>query len=135
MADILVPILDPDEAEWAAGQAIALNRQKPVHVHLLCVRRPLPRHIAQFFSAADLRGFHEESGMRALEPAVRLLEQAGVRHERHVVVGRQAQSIVAFARQLGCAQIILPQRQGLFSSLGLGSIGSQVRQLMQAQSA
>jgi hypothetical protein len=52
----------------------------------------------------------------------------------HVVVRRQAQSIVDFAKQHECARIILPQRKG-FPLLGLGSIGSQVRQLMQAQSA
>ena len=134
MTEILVPILDPDDSEWAASEAIALNRQMPVHVHLLSVRHPLPKHIAQFFGGADLRRFHEESGNRSLAPAVRMLEQAGVRHDEHVVVGRQAQSIVNFAKQHECAQIILPQRKG-FPSLGLGSIGSQVRQLMQAQSA
>ena len=115
-------------------QAIALNRHTPATVHLLSVRRPLPKHIAQFFGAADLRSFHEESGLRTLEPAARLLEEAGIRHDLHVMVGSYAQSIVEFAKQHECAQIVLPERKG-FSSLGLGSIGSQVRQLMQAQSA
>ena len=136
MAHILVPILDSDEAEWAVNQAIALNHQTPVHVHLLAVRHPLPKHIAQFFSATDLRHFHEESGLRALQPAISLLEQAKIPFEAHVVVGRPAQSIVKCAQQRGCAQIVLPQRkEGLFASLGLGSVESQVRQLMQAQSA
>jgi nucleotide-binding universal stress UspA family protein len=134
MADILLPILDPDDSQWAVEQAISLNRRNPVKVHLLSVRHPLPRHIAQFFGGGDLRRFHEETGMRALEPAIRLLDQAGVAHEEHVVVGRQAQSIVEFAKQHECVQIILPQRKG-FPSLGLGSIGSQVRQLMQAPTA
>jgi nucleotide-binding universal stress UspA family protein len=136
MTDILVPIIDPDDAEWAASQAIALNRQRPVLVHLLAVRRSLPMHITRFFGAGDLQSFYQEAGLRALAPAIRLLEQAGVGYEPHVVVGRQAQSIVKLAKQLGDVQILLRQApEGLRSSLGMGSIGSQVRQLMQAQSA
>ena len=136
MADILVPIIDPDDVEWAANQAIALHRQTPALVHLLAVRRPLPKHITRFFGAGDLQGFYQDAGLRALAPAMRLLEQAGVRYEPHVVVGRQAQSIVKFAEQLGGAQIVLRQRpEGLRESLGLGSIGSQVQHLMQAHSA
>ncbi len=135
MSDVLVPIIDPDDAEWAANQAIALNRQQPLLAHLLAVRRPLPMHITRFFGTGDLQSFYQEEGLRALAPAIRLFEQAGVRYDTHVVAGRLAQSIVKLAKQLGDAQIILPQRpEGLRSSLGLGSIGSQVRQLMQAPS-
>lgn len=135
MTDILVPIIDPHDVEWAANQAIALNRQGPVLVHLLAVRHSLPLHITHFFGPGDLQSFHQEAGLHALAPAIRLLHQAGVRCEPHVVVGRLAQSIVKIAKQLGEVQIILPSyREGLRSSLGMGSIGSQVRQLMQAQS-
>jgi nucleotide-binding universal stress UspA family protein len=136
MTDILVPIINPGDAEWAANQAIALNRQKPVLAHLLSVRHALPVHITQFFGRGDLRSFYQEAGLQVLAPAMQLLEQAGVRYEPHVLVGRPAQSIVKLAKQLGDVPIILPQRrEGLLSSLGMGSIGSQVRQLMQAQSA
>jgi len=135
MTEILIPIIDPDDVEWAANQAIALNRQKPVLVHLLSVRHALPLHITRFFGRGDLRSFYQEAGLQALAPAIQLLEQAGVRYETHVLVGRKAQSIVKLARQLGDVQIILPQRrEGLRSSLGMGSVGSQVQQLMHAQS-
>jgi nucleotide-binding universal stress UspA family protein len=135
MTDILVPIIDPDDAEWAVNQAIALNRQQPVLVHLLSVRHALPMHITRFFGRGDLRSFYQEAGLQALAPAIELLERAGVRYEPHVLVGRQAPCVVKLARQLGDVQIILPQqrREGL-RSLGMGSVGSQVRQLMQAQS-
>jgi len=137
MTDILVPIVNPDDVEWATNQAIALNGQKPVLAHLLSVRHGLPMHIAQFFfGRGDLRSFYQEAGLQALAPAMQLLERAGVRYEPPVLVGRPAQSIVKLAKQLGDVPIILPQRrEGLLSSLGMGSIGSQVQQLMQAQSA
>jgi nucleotide-binding universal stress UspA family protein len=135
MKDILVPIIEPDDAEWAASQATALSRQSPVRIHLLAVRRSLPMHITRFFGPGDLQGFYQEAGLRVLAPAIRLLERAGVPYEAHVVVGRQAPSIVKLAKQLGDVQILLrPGPEGLRSSLGMGSIGSQVRQLMQAQS-
>lgn len=136
MTDILVPILDADDVEWAVNQVIAINRQRPVVAHLLAVRHPLPMHITRFFCAADLQGFHRDAGLNALAPAIRLLEQAGIRYETHVVVGRKAQSIVKLAKQLGDVQIVLPEEhQGFRSSFGMGSIGSQVEQLMHAPSA
>jgi nucleotide-binding universal stress UspA family protein len=74
--------------------------------------------------------------MRVLEPAVRLLDEAGVPHHDHVMVGSPAETIVEFAERNKCAEIVLPdQSDGLLAVFGLGSIGSQVRHLMQAHAA
>jgi len=100
-----------DDVEWATNQAIALNRQKPVLAHLLSVRHALPMHITQFFGRGDLRSFYQEAGLQVLAPAMQSLDQAGVRYEPHVLVGRPAQSIVKLAKQLGDVPIILPQRR------------------------
>jgi len=133
MHDIVVPICDTGDAEWAAGQAMAIYREEPVRVHLLNVQRPLPRHIAQFFNRDDLRDFHRDSGMRVLEPVIGLLDRAGVPHEDHVLVGPPAETIVRFAEDLHARQVVVdtPSRSVL-SMLGLGSIGSQVHHLMQS---
>jgi nucleotide-binding universal stress UspA family protein len=133
---VLVPISAPEEAQWAAEQAIARYRKEPVHVHLLNVQRPLPRHVSRFFAGGDLHDFHRDSGMRVLEVAMRLLDEAGVPHLDHVMVGGPAETIVEFALQNKCAEIVLPdQSDGLLAVFGLGSIGSQVRHLMQAHAA
>jgi nucleotide-binding universal stress UspA family protein len=134
MSRILVPICSAGDAAWGATQAIALHREAPVHVDLLNVQRPLPKHVSQFFSRGDLRDFHQEAGMRVLEPAIRMLDDAGVPHDDHVLVGHPAETIVRFAEEHGSQRVVVDTPEnGLLSMLGLGSIGSQVRHLMQGQ--
>jgi nucleotide-binding universal stress UspA family protein len=136
MNEIVVPICDAADAPWAATQAIARYRQEPVRIHLLNVQRPLPKHVAQFFNRNDLRAFHEEAGMRVLEPARRLLDEAGVPHEDHVLVGHPAETIVNFAEDRHCDQVVVDApSHGMLSLLGLGSIASQVQHLMAAHAA
>ena len=132
MNDIVVPICAAADAAWAAREAIALYHAEPAHIHLVNVQHPLPRHVAQFFSRNDLRDFHRDNGMRVLEPAMRMLDDAGVPHEDHVLIGHAADAIVRFAEDRGCRQVIVDAPAcGVLSMLGLGSIGSQVRHLMQ----
>ena len=137
MSDILVPIVSATDAAWAASQAISLHRSDPsARIHLLNVQRPLPKHVSQFFNRNDLRDFHQESGMRVLEPAMRMLDEAGVPHVDHVLVGHPAETIVQFAEDRGCRQIVVDAPStGVLSMLGLGSIGSQVQHLMQTHAA
>jgi nucleotide-binding universal stress UspA family protein len=136
MKDILIPISEPAEASTAADQAIALYRQQPARIHLLNVQRPLPRHVSQFFGRNDLNDYYRDTGMHVLEDAVRKLEAAGVPHEDHVLVGKPAETIVQFAEACPCDEVVLgepPQR--LASIFGLGSIGSQVRHLLELHAA
>jgi len=137
MDDILVPISDPGESQWAAEEAIALYRKGVARIHLLNVQRPLPRHIAQFFSGGDLRDFHRDAGMRILDSAMHILDNAGIPHEDHVLVGNQAETIVRFAQEHHCLEVVLDNapKGGMLSIFGLGSIGSQVRHLMQTQAS
>jgi len=117
MDRIVVPICNASDAAWAAAQAIALYRAAPAHVDLLTVQRPLPKHVAQFFSKTDLRDFHRDSGMRVLEPAIRTLDEAGVPHEDHVLVGHPAETIVRFASDHHCAQIVVDEpAKGMLST-------------------
>ena len=132
MKHILVPISTYDDPRWAAEQAIARYRREPVHIHLLNVQRPLPQHVSRFFGGGDLRNFHRDSGMQALAPAMRLLDEAGVPHRDHVEVGNPARTIVDFSERNKCAEVVLQnQSDSMLAIFGLGSIGSQVRHLMQ----
>jgi len=136
MKHVLVPISTPEEARWAAEQAIARYRKEPAHIHLLNVQRPLPQHISRFFSGGDLRNFHQDAGMKVLEPVIRMLDEAGVPHRDHVKVGNPAKTIVEFSEHNKCAEVVLQdQSDSLLAIFGLGSIGSQVRHLMQAHAA
>jgi len=136
MQNVLVPVSTLGDARWAAEQAIARYRKEPAHIHLLNIQRPLPRHVSRFFAGGDLHDFHRDAGMRVLEPTIRLLDEAGVPHHVHVLVGNPAESIVQFAEQNKCEEVVLEtQAEGLLAIFGLGSIGSQVRHLMQAHAA
>jgi len=136
MKHVLVPISTFDDARWAAEQAIARYRRDPAHIHLLNVQRPLPQHVSRFFGGGDLRNFHRDAGMKVLEPVIRMLDEAGVPHRDHVKVGNPAKTIVEFSERNGCAEVVLQnQPDGLLAVFGLGSIGSQVRHLMQAHAA
>ena len=132
MRDIVIPVCDTGDAGWASSQAINLYHGEPVHIHLLNVQRPLPKHIAQFFNRDDLRDFHRDAGMRVLEPVIAMLDKAGVPHEDHVLVGHPAESIVRFAEDLHCQVIVDTPAKSMLSMFGLGSIGSQVHHLMQS---
>jgi nucleotide-binding universal stress UspA family protein len=133
MNEIVVPICESSEARAGAERAIALHREAPVLVHLLNVQRPLPKHVAQFFDRNDLRDCHRDAGMHVLEAAIRMLETAGVPHEDHVLVGHPAETIVRFAEEHGCRQIVVDApSSNVLSLLGLGSVASQVQHLVQA---
>lgn len=133
MSQILVPIESSAQAAPAAERALALHRAEPAQIHLLNVQRPLPRHVSRFFPRSELCAFHHEAGLAVLAPAMRVLDDAGVAHQDHVIVGHAAEAIVAFAEQHRCDDIVLdtPTR-GLLSILHAGSIASQVRHLMRA---
>jgi len=133
MKCVVVPIEEGRDSAWAVDHVIGLYRQEPLRVFLLNVQPPLPHYVARFIRKAELQAFHRENGMRALERAIGRLDEAGVPHADRVLVGRKAETIVDFARKVSCAQIILPKRgAGLLPSLGLGSIGGQLRHLLGA---
>jgi nucleotide-binding universal stress UspA family protein len=132
MSDIVVPICSTTDATWAAREAIALYRgDSGARVHLVNVQPPLPKHVAQFVNRHDLREFHHDTGMQVLEPAIRKLDEAGVPHEDHVLIGHPAETIVRFAEDRGCRHIVVDApASGMLAMLGLGSVGSQVLHLM-----
>lgn len=132
MMTVLIPIEEGRDATSAIAQVIALNRQEPVRVYLLNVRTPLPSYVARFIPAAERHAFHHENGMRAMRDAIAKLDEAGIAHREQVLVGNKAESIVQFARQHRCSEIVLDGHDGgLLAGLGLGSIRAQLRHLLQ----
>ncbi len=98
--------------------------------HLLNVQPPLPASAAGFVAADVVRGYHEEEGGRALDAAAALLEAAGCRFHRHIVIGNVAASIVDCAKRWDCDQIIMGTRgHGTIEGLILGSVSAKVLHL------
>jgi hypothetical protein len=136
MKSVVVPIHDARDAQWATARAVELYRREAVRIHLVNVQYPLSRHVSKFFNGHDIHDFHRDTGMRVLEPAMRALDEAGVPHQDHVLVGRKVDCIVRFAKEHSCSQVILEERaDGLLSVFGLGSIASQVHQLLACETA
>ncbi len=133
MKSVAVPINDSKDMQWTINHVITLYRQEPVKIHLLNVQPLLPQDISRFFSRGEIRDFHRDNGMLALKPAIEMLDRAEVPHWNHVLVGHRAEMIVRFAQEHHCSRIIIANRsEGLLSSLGLGSVGSQIRHLIGA---
>lgn len=136
MKSVVVPISDARDLQWAINHVIDMHRSEPLRIHLLNVQAPLSRDISRFFDSGEIRDFHRDNGMLALKPAIDTLDQAQVPHWDHVLVGHQAETIVNFAKDHQCSQIIIAKHsEGILSNFGLGSIGSQIRHLIGAGSA
>ena len=111
---------------------IELYRKEPIRIHLLNVRTPLPSYVARFIPAAERHAFHHENGMRAMREAITRLDEAAIAHHEEVRIGNKAETIVQFAREKRCAEIVVDGNEnGFLAGLGLGSIRAQLRHLLQ----
>lgn len=96
-------------------------------IHLLNVQPPLSGDVSRFINAGQIRDFHREEGLKALAEARGRLEAAGIVPQLHVSVGNSAETIAAYAADLGCEMILLGTRghTGISGTL-LGSVASRV---------
>ena len=108
MRRVLVPVDGSPNSEQAVRHVVAEFARDPrIEVHLLNVQTPLSRHVSRFVSRRDAGAYHREESEKALAPARRLLEQHGVAHGTHSVIGERAKSIVDAARRLHCTHIVI----------------------------
>lgn len=136
MRTLIVPVNDATEGLALARKAIDAYRRERASIVVLNVQRPLPLHIAQFFSRDELAAVHREEGAKVLAPAEEALRQAQVPFESHVLVGKPAETIVQFAEARADSEVIIDAPSaGLLARLGIGSIASQVQHLMSAHAA
>ncbi len=125
---ILVPVDGSENALRAVRFAIGLARERPgTELHLLNVQPPVGGTVAMFVNKADIRGYHRDEGMKALAAAIELVKAAGVSVAHHIGVGQPGETVAAFAKELGCGQIVMGTR-GLGAALGLllGSVATDV---------
>lgn len=109
---IMMKVLLPVDGSANSLNAVrhVVNRflgDSAMEVHLLHVRAPLTRHIAQFVSRRDRESFHKDEAERALVPARDLLNQFGVPHAEHVELGEKAVTINRVAQRLRISQIVM----------------------------
>lgn len=132
---LLIPVtLHTTEAQLrsALAEAIALYRMEPaVRIHLLNVQVPVSRHVADFFSSAELRRLHTETGTEALAAARELLDAAQVPYKIHIEIGRTAETIVRIAQEFHCGKILMGHAaRPDFPEKLFGTLPNQVRHLL-----
>jgi nucleotide-binding universal stress UspA family protein len=130
MNSVVVPVEESREPTWAIDYVCSLYSRIPLCIHLLNVRHPLPEYVARFIPRVEREAYHRENGLRAMRAAIERLDARGIAHHDHVRVGRKAETIVRFARDHDCSEIVVDKPGSLLEGLGLGSIQSQLRHLL-----
>jgi len=106
--NILVPVDASPNALRAVRHAIAeYRRHHELRVHLLNVQPRLSRHAARFVSRADREGWLRDRADSAMAPAVALLTDAGVPHEKHWATGERVEQICRAATRLDVQRIVM----------------------------
>jgi nucleotide-binding universal stress UspA family protein len=125
---VLLPTDGSEPSHRAVAHALDLAaRGLPVELRLLNVQPAVRGGAATLVSHRDLDSYHRDEGMKVLAESLRLVEAAGHKPHAHVCVGDPGETVVAFARQLNCDQIVMGTRGiGSVTTLLLGSVAKHV---------
>ncbi|MBM3545779.1 MAG: universal stress protein [Alphaproteobacteria bacterium] len=128
LSKVLVTVDGSPQAERAVRHAIELHKIGQVReMHLLNVQPPLSGDVASFVDKPTRDDYHREEADKALDSARKLFKAAGIAFKEHVGVGQPAPAIVAFAKKLGCGQIVMGTHGlGAALRLVLGSVAQEV---------
>jgi nucleotide-binding universal stress UspA family protein len=134
MRQILIPIdpSQPGRTRSAVEQVVRICREEPVAVRLLRVQPKVSGHVAMFFDKRELRELQLGAGAEDLQFAQSLLDAAGVSYTSTVLVGRDAETIIAAARDYGCDRIVFGREETSLAGKIFGSLAQQVHQLLGA---
>jgi len=108
----------------------ATSRVTRPDLFLVNVQAPLSTDITRFIDDKVVADFHREAGDAALAQARQKLDAAGLAYSSHIMMGGAAQTIVDFARDKNCRQIVMGAH-GFGSVIGmlLGSVTTKVVKL------
>ena len=131
MTDVLRVLLPTDASSSslaAVRHVVAMaGRGLAVEVHLLNVQAPLRGSATTLIAQSDRDAYHRDEGMKVLAGAQQLLEQASLPAHLHVGVGDPGETVLAFARRLGCQHIVMGTRGlGRVAEMILGSVAHHV---------
>lgn len=133
MFKLMVPVDGSEHSNNAVKFLVgkySLYREPP-EIHLLNVQFPIASgNVKHFIRHEEIDRYYHDEGIVALQSARNLLDQAGVPYVFHIGVGEPAETIIRYAREQGCQQIVMSPR-GLGSVLGMlmGSVATKVLHL------
>jgi nucleotide-binding universal stress UspA family protein len=128
LSKVLIPVDGSDQADHAVAHAIQMHKLGQAReLHLLNVQPPLSGDVASFVDKPTRDDYHRDEADKSLASARKLLAAAGVPFKEHIGVGQPGTSIVAFAKKLGCGQIVMGTHGlGGAARLVLGSVAEEV---------
>ena len=131
MVKVLVPVDGSPNSMYAVRHVMQeFAKQRSIEIHILNVQAPLSRHVSQFVSRKNRASFHADEAVKAMLPARRALDDAGVPYTAHVETASKAQAIAATARSLGCDHIVMSTaRKNSFTRMLEASVTNQVLEL------
>ncbi len=132
MLKFLLPVDGSETSNKAVAEFIKLldwYKETP-EIHLLNVQPPQRGNVARFIDKESINLYHQEEGLKLLQPARTLLDRAGIVCRFHITVGNPEEMIVRYAKMMDCDQIVIgPRGLGTVKGLLLGSVASKVMQL------
>jgi len=133
MTRILVAVDGSESANRAVDYVLRLaqNSREPLEVHVLNVHPPVTfGDIKKYVGQDALNAYYHDEGSKVLAKVRPQLDKSSVAHNYHIGVGKIPETIVDYAREHGCTQIVMGTRGlGSVSSLLLGSVASKVLHL------
>lgn len=131
---VLVPV-DGSECALRAVEYLIKKRvfygdPAQQEVHLLNVQHPVPGDVDMFVNHDEITRFHHDEGIKALQGARKLLDEAGANYKVHVSVGDPAEVIAGFSKKLGVDKILIGTHgRGTVAGLLMGSTTRKVLHL------
>ncbi len=128
MLNILVPVDGSKYSENIARYLIELNKYtNGLEIHLLNVQIQLSGDINMFIDKDQIDRYRHDEGLKALQKTRELLDKAGISYTFHIGVGHTAETIVNYAKEKQCTQIVMAMHGlGSISSLLMGSVVTKV---------
>ena len=115
-----------DPGRRALHRPIELVSGSGSMVHLLNTQSAVHRDVSTFVGEDQIKAFHHEEGLKALQRARENLDRAGVPYALHIGVGNAAPVIAHYAREKQCQQIFLSEQAGGSASGLMGSVAAEV---------
>ncbi len=131
---VLLPVDASDGAAAAVSYVIDLWRKHPapatMEIHVMNVDREVSGDVSRFIPKESVEDFHRERSSRALARARKLLDEAGVKHTDHQLVGKPWETISEYASKHAFDLVVMGTRGlGTFTGAMLGSVAQGVAQL------
>jgi len=128
MTRILIPIDGSNNALRAVDYGVSVAEGCPAaEVHLLNIQEPVYEQVRDVMSKAEVEKMEIATGHFILEPAKKILDDAGIANVSEVRIGPIAAAIADYAKEKRCDNIIMGTRgQGSIKTMIMGSVTTKV---------